>query len=174
MRHRPCSSELVTDVQNSGTFVLPSTRNPAPRERLHARRVRRRHVVGQDLAGVRRGEAGDVDHILDGDRHPAERAEALGGAGAHRIVDEAGLLASAPLVERHEGPQRRVQAVDAIEVRLEQLRGGDGAGADGLCLRHRHPARPSRSWCAVPGDPGRPRPRGAWMFRGCCHTAPVA
>ncbi|CAN5581077.1 hypothetical protein BH24ACT24_BH24ACT24_04130 [soil metagenome] len=76
---------------------------------------------------VRRGLAGHVGHVLDGDRHPGQRplvAGAAAGVGLFR-------LRARPLAEHDaKGVQGRVEARDPPEAGLDELARGDLARAD--------------------------------------------
>ncbi len=79
---------------------------------LDQRRVaRRRRQVAVDLGAGERRQAGDVEQILDRERHAGERAERL--APRARGVDRFGAQQRALFGDRGEGIENRVALADA-------------------------------------------------------------
>ena len=76
-----------------------------------------------------RAQAGRLERILDRHRHAVERPPQI--AARERGVGVPGAAASAGLVQRADGVQRRVMARDAREMELDQLVRGDAARAHG-------------------------------------------
>ena len=96
-------------------------------ETAHAVRVFGRHVVPVERRPVRRANAGGVEDVLDPDRHAVERA-----APASGLQLSFGAACRRTRLGRHHGDervQRRIEAIDAREVRVGHFHRGDGARA---------------------------------------------
>ena len=141
-----------------GVFVLPSWIAPAASHPLHHRRGLGRDVVGVEARAEGRPDALGEDEVLGGERDTVQRPEpgaalrqrALGRARvAHRLLGR----------QRHEGVERRVQALDAPEHGLHHLHRRDLLPPDGGGhLRGRHPAQLIRSHVYL-------LPRRRWVRR---------
>ena len=82
--------------------------------------------VAVGVRAERRHLAGDVDVVLDGDRHPQQRPLVAAAAARVGLV---GLQPRALGEDDTEGVRGRVQARDPLEVELHQLARGDLPGA---------------------------------------------
>ena len=126
-----------------------------PRHRLG---VARRHVVGEEERAARRGQAGDVQRVLGGERHAVQRPH--GVAAGQRPLGRARRVLR-PLVDGDDGVEGAVQPLGAGPVRRERLDGRDVARADRRRERGRVEARGiagvHRRSAPRPGV--RPRPR---------------
>ncbi len=109
-----CGLVVVAPKANSCVFSLPSTTAPAARRRATAVGVTPGDVVAENPRRCGRARARDVDHVLDRDRHPVQRAvgrvlglgERLLGADRDEGVELAGRL-------------------DPLEIRLHRLTRGE-------------------------------------------------
>ena len=124
----------------------------------HADRVLGGDIVDQDLRMAGRRQAGDIDDVLDADRHAVQRAAppsrrdlGFGGLGGrHRRLG----------IEPDEGMQPRVEPADPVEQRRHQLDRRQLAGGDRRCRRcRRHPVQFAHS-------PSPPRIGGQGSARG--------
>ena len=93
-----------------------------------ADRVGGRDIVDQDLGMAGRRQAGDIDDVLDADRHAVQRAARparhdLGLGGPGRVHRRLG-------VEPDEDMQLRVEPLDALQQRRRQLDRRQLAGGD--------------------------------------------
>ena len=91
--------------------------------------ARRRRRIAVDLRAGERRQAGDVEQVLDRERHAGERAELL-AAGA-RLVDRLRAAERALLGDRGEGIEQRIALADAGERRLDDALRAGAAGGDG-------------------------------------------
>ena len=98
---------------------------PCPPRQRHRGRVRARPVPGPDRRAVLRRHVGGVQHVLDPEEQAVQRPEraagAPGGVGPRRRA------AHSRRIVAREGAQRRLADRDAVEQRLRQFRGGQGA-----------------------------------------------
>ena len=125
---------------SSGTFVLPITTAPASRRR-RTTSASARAGPPWALVPARGHLAGDVDVVLDRDRHAQQRALAAGRAARVGLV---GFQQRALGEHDPEGVQQRVVARDALEVELDELARGDLAGGDQLAPGGRFRRRRAR------------------------------
>ena len=126
----------------------------------HRRRVGCRHVVRQLDGAARGADAGRLDGVLDRDREAVQWRQR--SATTRPRVGGVGLGACPVHGERDDGVDRGVEAVDAIEVQLEQVATGDLRVADRLRLLGGGLRGPGvvQHAAIVRGRPGAP---GTWM-----------
>ena len=117
---------------SSGTFVLPMITAPASRRRRTTSASARAGLAVR-VRAERRQLAGDVDVVLDRDRHAQQRARVAAGAAAR-----VGLVGFQPRALGEHDAERVQRAAssarDPLEVQLDELARGDLAGGDQLGL----------------------------------------
>jgi len=100
--------------------------------RSHAR-DHRRVVLGDDVLALRNaggaGHAGDLDPVLDRERHAVQRPERL--AAHERLVQLAGPCTSCVRFQLRDGVQLGIDGLDAGEAGVNGLERGEAALADG-------------------------------------------
>ena len=116
-------------IVSSGTFVLPiddRARRAQPPDDLAVGAL----AGGRSSVGAERGRlARDVHVVLDRDRHAEERPPVAA------LAERVGLRPARPLGEHHaERVELRVEALDALQARVDELARRDLAGGDQLGL----------------------------------------
>ena len=99
-------------------------------EPAHVRRGGLRDHVGEHERTALMRPPGDVLELLHAERYARERPGIL--AARDGGVDCIGGSARAIGVRKHERPDRRIEACDAVEVVVEHLAGAERAAADGV------------------------------------------
>ena len=94
-------------------------------------RVGRLDVVEQNFRVAGGGQAGDVDDVLDADRHAVQRAADV--AGGDLALRGAGGIQRGVGVQVDEDVELRVELFDARQQGLQELDGGELAGGEGAC-----------------------------------------
>src|SRR5439155_8062798 len=113
----------------------------------HERRVRGRHVVRERARRERRPDAARLGEVLDRDRNTRERSRPWVTRFRERFVG----------ADRDVAVQRAVEAIDALEVLLDDLDRGDGLLTDEprLYQRGKGPTRHSFRTVKHPEPSGR-------------------
>ncbi len=88
-------------------------------------------MIGDHVPAARRPEPGGLERVLDRERHPVQRAPHL--VACERAIGVGGACPGTLDVERDDGVELAVQALDAREIVIEQLDAADLALAEAAC-----------------------------------------
>jgi hypothetical protein len=134
-RRRPRQIEARTADREFMGRELAENNGAGAAQPRHADRVGSGDIVGEDLGMARRRQPGDIDDILDADRHAVQRPARAAGhdlglgrprRGGRRVA-----------IEPDKRMQPRIEALDAVEERHRQLDRRQLARPDRLRRRRR-------------------------------------
>jgi hypothetical protein len=122
-----CAGQRIEVAGALGNVGLPVDHGAAVAQERDHGGVAFRHMMAQGLDAAGRSHAGGLEHVLDRHGQAVQRTERL--APRRGLVGALGVLARALLVKGDNCVDRRVDLLDAVQLKFEQFQRADLAVA---------------------------------------------